>query len=1131
MTPPDSRPSKSDIAARLRAVGIDTEMLDNDLSAAQHAAGSMLEKTVAGVSDAVAPHNLLFAATRGYFLPSDVGFTSEKDTAQSSGLRALLAQSELVPRLGTQMWQLKPEVRRQVLLDASQSNTLRPVIDKPAEGDDPEGVMLRRVINGDLPKLEDASAPELDQLMVVSSWLAGTDLATVPSTADIRRQIAKRELLEPFRVLVGRSEQDGADGSKDRIVGREKQIEALRAYVGIVPPEELKQYVNRTFNSLWQKITFSDAANQPLIITGIGGMGKSSLIGKFVLDHALFPGVDLPFAYLDFDRAALAPRQPLQVLIDIALQFSTWFPALEVPLAKLRTDLRAAIDRLASDQSARSTEDETRSQLNAYCFLLKSIVESINRGRAPVLLVFDTFEVVQYDRQAVRGISDLIATLRAPVPPTGADAGEGWSNLRIVVAGRAGAPEIKAKHSIIKLGPLPLVATVELIRRRNERESLGLTNPQIAALAEPLRGSPLDVTIVMNWLKSRNQEERASLVSEIIREVKSSTIDSTEVQESTGGDDGVSSKELLVSRRITGILTNRMVNHINDLQVRKLVVPGLVVRAVTVDVILHVMAPASGLVENGGQLSLDEAKELLRRLGNERWLVTSRGECLRHRSDVRLAMLDLMRRDDRERFDNANMLAVKFFRERAHSSTDMRAETIYHLLLIRDERIIEEAESYWKPEVGTLLAGAVDDLTGLAQVYLKARLGRAVSLEELRKLPPKVASSLLVTSGSRLMQRRVVAELVPVLDDLQMLAYNPALTGVVCEAQYRSGRWQELRSWLGRHAMFEPLAPAFAALREGDFDTARAIDEAAGAPLRFCLRLGARDPTVIRSFLQFGLANWKVEPAQAKAGDLFWDYAACVASADGIDVDVLMPQRRRILAVVGAMCKSGTKLPAAATTSGALRVLAFHETDSAHPILRALDFNAFLSTVGGRELQEFGRLFDAVAPELQVSFPELVTDVRKLLKASSRFPGNAVIADPKFTGELATLVGQIAASGSEAAARCVLTMLAGTHPDWIEPAGNALTRAFSGEVPSKLGWWSSVDKFLANGGRQARSRQPLDGYAILSLANEAGSFVEALSAYAEIVDRHSDRAQDFIAITAAFHDWRRRLMALLTPVG
>ena len=34
-------------------------------------------------------------------------------------------------------------------------------------------------------------------------------------------------------------------------------------------------------------------------------MGKSTLIAKFVLDHTLIPNSDLPFVYLDFDRAAV----------------------------------------------------------------------------------------------------------------------------------------------------------------------------------------------------------------------------------------------------------------------------------------------------------------------------------------------------------------------------------------------------------------------------------------------------------------------------------------------------------------------------------------------------------------------------------------------------------------------------------------------------------------------------------------------------------------------------------------------------------------------------------------------------------------------------------------------------------
>ncbi len=1126
MAAPDSTSSMADIVARLRAAGIDTAKLDSDLSVVRDAANSVSDKTEMAFPGDLASQQLLAAATRGYFLPNSIGFSPDKD--ESPDLRALLAQSELVPRSGTHMWQLKPSVRRQVLLDANASNTLKSAIDIPADSDDLEGAMLRRVIKGDLPELDAATASELDQLMVVSGWLAGTDLAAVPPTADVRRQIAKRELLEPLRVLVGRSEQDGADGRNDRIVGRGKQIETLRAYVGIVPPEELRQYASRAIRSLWQRITFSDAANEPLIISGIGGMGKSSLIGKFILDHALFPGIELPFAYLDFDRAALAPRQPLQILIDVALQFSIWFPRLEVPLAKFRADLRSAIDLLANNPSQRLLEDTTRSQLNEYCTELRSIIESVNEGRAPVLLVFDTFEVVQYDQQAVKSISDLIATLRAP---TGARFRHNWENLRVVVAGRAGAPEITTSHPPIKLGPLPLAATVELIRRRNQSDAIGIASSQITALAKLLRGSPLDVAIVMNWLKSRDQAERASLLDEIIREVEASDRESGDAQESAGDDDGDAGADLVTSRRITGILINRMVNHINDPQVRQLAVPGLVVRAVTTDVIREVMAPASGLVERADALSTDEAMELLRRLESERWLVTRTGECLRHRSDVRLAMLDLMRRQDRRRFDDANLRATQFFRARANSSTDMRAEAIYHLLLSGEERI-EEADSYWRPEVGALLASAVDDLTGAAQVYLKVRLGRAVSAEALRTLPPRVASSLLVAFGRRLLQRGVVVGLSSVLDDLQRGAHNPALVGMVCETQYRSGNWDELREWLNRGTTSGPLAPAFAALGDGDFDAARMADEAAGGPLRFCLRLGARDPQAIPVLLQSGMADWKLVSFLTGLGDAAWDYAACILHADDfVAGSVVLERKARILDAVGAMCRSGQKVPAAATTSGALRVLAFHETDTARPILRKLDFNALFSTIGARMLQEFGRSFEAIASQLQPNFPELVSGMRTLLKGSSAIPSNAVIADPKFTREFAGLVAQMAASGSEAAARCVLNTLAGTHPDWIEPAGHALTRAFPGEIPSKLGWWSSVDKYLANGGRQARSRRPLDGYAILSLADEAGSFVEALSAYAEIVDQHSDRAQDFIEIAAAFQGWRRWLTSMLSPTA
>jgi hypothetical protein len=1116
----------TDIIAQLREAGIDTDDLDRRLTKARSAATAVMRISADPVStEPTATPKLRDAATRGYFLPSDLGFPSDTEASGNTELRDLLAQCEVVPVRGRQVWQLKSAVRRQVLSQASASNTLKPVIDKPMDEGDPEGSMLRRVLNGFSPLLENVTASELDQLVTISDWLAGTGLAKLPRVEEIRRQIAKRELIEPFRTLIGRSLQDGSDGSEDRIVGRAKETEQLRAYVGIMPPEQLRDLASRTLRSLWHTITSSDAANEPLIIDGIGGMGKSSLIAKFILDHALFPGINLPFAYLDFDRAALAPREPLQLLIDITIQFSIWFPELETRLAELRTDLRNSIDLLASHPSERSREDTTRSRLNSCCFELKSVVESINDGQAPVLLVFDTFEVVQYDDNAVKGVVDLISALRTPVSSKSGQTAEQWSNLRIVVAGRAAAPEIKTSQTPILLGPLPLSATEELIRRRNAIDALDLTKPQITALAKPLRGSPLDVTIVMNWLKSREPSERVALVDEIIDEIKEAK---STVEETDNAD-----PDSLAGRRITGILINRMVKHINDKEVQKLVIPGLVVRAVTPEVIRYVMAPASRLVESPDALAKGAEDELFRRLEHERWLVTRSGNYIRHRSEIRLAMLDLMRRQDRQRFDAANCLALDYFSGHASDNADMRAEAIYHLLLGGDTNI-REAERLWTQAVSVPLSSAVDDLTGLAQVYLKAKLGRSVPIEALRMLPTSASFSVLLSFGKRFLQRGLSGGLTGIIDEVQKVERNPALLGLYWESLYRSGRWRDLRDASNAEAKTGRLARIIAALNQNDFDSARAADEAVGSPLRFCLRLATRDPQMADDIFATDISISQIDfTRSSKFGEAFWDFAAFMAHASWRTPNFSnMEGRAQLIDSIGEMSGLDRKLPAAATTSGALRILAFYEQDSLRRILRRLDFEGLFSTVSGRELQEFKESFGTVAGELldQRSGQDAVARGERLLQALSEYPVNSVVADVSLTKEFAWVVRAMVESGSRNGATGALRMLAITHPDWLEPAGHALTRAFRGKVPSKLGWWSSVESYFGSTGRRSRSKQLSDGHAILSLADEAGSLPEAMSAYVEILDVKDAEARDFIEISNAFEKWRRSLGAALVGV-
>ena len=297
-------------------------------------------------------------------MPSDL--TADVD-AHKASIAEIIAVSDVLSTGTERVWQLQAEARRDILLQARNGSMLSQVSggSQALKPYDREGPMLRRVLAGERLDPDVVELEELEQLATVAEWLEGSNLAKLPRSVDLRRLIARRGILDPFRLLVGRKLQAGSNGSEDRVVGRSAQTERLRAYVGLREPEELKHYVTRTFDSLWSTVTFKDA-NQPLLVRGVGGMGKSTLIAKFVLDHALFAGVDLPFAYLDFDSAALAPRQPLQLLIEIAVQLGLCLPLADPELSKYRNDLRQTIDNQARNFTRRQRESFTGSELSSY---------------------------------------------------------------------------------------------------------------------------------------------------------------------------------------------------------------------------------------------------------------------------------------------------------------------------------------------------------------------------------------------------------------------------------------------------------------------------------------------------------------------------------------------------------------------------------------------------------------------------------------------------------------------------------------------------------------------------------------------------------------------------------------------
>jgi hypothetical protein len=1113
----------ADVSRKLSAAGVNVEALRAGL--ANLAAPALESAAAPAAAPALDGRIALIAALRGSFLPADLGVAAPYER-RDPDLEAVLAQSEVVTIGSERAWQLKPAARREILtrarndlLDAIKAFDGRYLLntrllglcvklqdavgtlESVADSRDREGRLLRDVLAGNVPDLNSLPIEELNRLVTVADWLAGTNLGALPSPAELRRALYQRELLDPFRQLVGRSVMAGADPAQDRVVGREDEIERLRAYVGIVPADQLRQMLRRNLSNVWATLTRSDAANEPLLIQGIGGIGKSTLIAKFVLDHALVPGVRLPFVYLDFDRATLAPRQPLQLLIEIALQLEAWFPEIETPLRAFRADMRKAIDGHARDEIRRRREETTRSELKACCHNLRQIVEGFNDGRAPVVVLLDTFEVVQYDAVAVDSVTALITAL--------ADRGgqEPWSNLRIVVAGRAEMPRIKTSHDPIKLPPLSIPATQTLLTRRNKGENLGLTADQIASLAGPLSNSPLDVAITVKWLKSFEPNERAALVKNIVAEARSA--EASADSNRTGP---------LPAQRVTGILVNRMIGHIRDKEVRKLANPGLVVRAVTPKVIREVMAPASGLVASSDELPAGAEDELFTRLARESWLVEVRGSVIWHRADVRQAMLSLMRAQDEQQFEATNKRAVDHFLSHAGDRV-ARAEAIYHLLLAGNPDFVQ-VDRLWSDDLVPLLSGAVDDFTGQSRTYLTVRLGRSVPLELLRSLPPASLTSILLAQGRRVLEQYPPEAVAMLFESSNADREQPNLIGVRLEALYRTGRWTDMAELVfsaGRSEPPTPLSKVIEALQAGRFEIVRATDEIAGHPARFLLRWATRDVRADESLsrIRSGFFRWATALAESlSSSETFWDFATFVCAMARRIGDA--EAESAVLRIAAKLCQDLKALPAGANDGGALRVLALFDRLPDHPILRRVDFASHFATISAAELTMLNELIRR-DPEVG---SRLVERALLLLDMVGKVSETVVITDPALTREFAELVAQLVDSGAARAADTVRAILMLSHPDWIEPLGAALTRAFHGDVPRRLGWWSSIERHLGSSGHQRRLSADSDGKEILSLADEAGSLRDAVSAYrAQLKSEADPAARDFIMLTESFSRW------------
>ncbi|MEO3854059.1 ATP-binding protein [Acrocarpospora sp. B8E8] len=329
---------------------------------------------------------------------------------------------------------------------------------------DPPATPLQRMLDSfvlDL-RIPVAERDEDELVASISVWRWFTDalalaglsgqVPVLPDLDMIERRLSLLDLTRAVRTLVN-----------DGCFGRERELAALHRHAN------------------------APGSRFATIVYGVGGVGKSTLIARFVMDLA---DRGRPWAYLDFDRPTLSSYDPVVVLNDIIRQVSVQFP----------DDKRVLRRWQDLDRSAKAGGGlETYGRGLSYEVLASSFAKSAReRGLGGLVVVLDTFEEVgRADRFTRDKLRELFTLLAHELP-----------DFRLVISGRAPAetfgPVTTVRRLHLRLLPGPEAVTLLAMLTGREAERAQLPDPFDQALgAEIVRlvgGLPLTLRLAARVL-------------------------------------------------------------------------------------------------------------------------------------------------------------------------------------------------------------------------------------------------------------------------------------------------------------------------------------------------------------------------------------------------------------------------------------------------------------------------------------------------------------------------------------------------------------------------------------------------------------------------------------------------------
>jgi hypothetical protein len=550
---------------------------------------------------------------------------------------------------------------------------------------------LTRVESDFRTLLEDRRAPiESQNREALTSILNANRWA---QAAGVESQSSEAELLQDLKILDFLQNLGGAD--LNRFVGRASELGRL----------------HKLFNDQTDR-------RVTVRVEGPGGMGKSLLVSRFIAD-LLLPEPQrehlAPNAvfHIDFDRVAFHRARPITIIQEFLLQSSAWNVTQEID--EFNDLLDSA--RRASDGVSSGSEKLLNESRNFERFITSRLVALFRKNNLPsrIVVFVDSYEqVLGFDDTAAEACSRAIELLE-----------EAGAVVMIIYASRTFFDEkFVPGEPHMKLAGLTAPEADTYLRTQVELLGLKVSNSMLSEVRQAVGNTPLALRLAASLIEHDPSER-------MVRE---------------WGSVAERSPEL-----IQAALYDRLLRRIRNEQLRKLAIPGLLVRRMTPEIIEQVLARACDL-----DLTVTTSTQLIEAAKREGQLFGEKSSdpgALWHRQDVRLTMLNNLDHSiDNNTFRAVNEKAVEFYV--GQEGRLARVEELYHRLRLNQDTAT--LESRWVDGAETELRRARSEFSGPAQAFLRISAGSA-HRASITAFSPAVDSVDLAYTDNDLKEFRISA--------------------------------------------------------------------------------------------------------------------------------------------------------------------------------------------------------------------------------------------------------------------------------------------------------------------------------------------------------------------------------------